>query len=138
LPCWPAPTAPKDAISPHLSPPGCQAAIGQYRDIYPELDRRAGAARLRVSRDFENSLRAGQQEEELAALCKALIAATGWAFEEFAGSSLRQIMLVHDVANPASCRVAQKAGYLFRELSPANPPHWLTDGHIHMRQGRLT
>jgi RimJ/RimL family protein N-acetyltransferase len=64
----------------------------------------------------------------------AVIAATGWAFEEFAGSSLRQIMLVHDVANPASCRVAQKAGYPFRELSPANPPHWLTDGHIHMRQ----
>jgi RimJ/RimL family protein N-acetyltransferase len=63
----------------------------------------------------------------------AVIAATGWAFDEFAESSLRQIMLVHDVANPASCRVAQKAGYPFRELSPANPPHWLTDGHIHMR-----
>jgi RimJ/RimL family protein N-acetyltransferase len=68
----------------------------------------------------------------------AVIAVTGWVFEEFAGSSLRQIMLVHDVANPASCRVAQKAGYRFRELSPANPPHWLTDGHIHMRQGRQT
>lgn len=66
----------------------------------------------------------------------AVIAATDWVFGEFAGSSLRQIMLVHDVANPASCRVAQKAGYPFRELSPANPPHWLTDGHIHMRQGR--
>jgi RimJ/RimL family protein N-acetyltransferase len=65
----------------------------------------------------------------------AVIAATGFAFEEFAGSSLRQIMLVHDIANPASCRVAQKAGYPFRELSPANPPHWLTDGHVHMRQG---
>ena len=46
-----------------------------------------------------------------------------------------QIMLVHDVGNPASCRVAEKAGYPFRELSPANPPHWLTDGHIHMRLG---
>ena len=68
----------------------------------------------------------------------AVIAVTGWVFEEFAGSSLRQIMLVHDVANPASCRVAHKAGYLFRELSPANPPHWLTDGHIHMRHLRLT
>jgi RimJ/RimL family protein N-acetyltransferase len=42
-------------------------------------------------------------------------------------------MLVHDVGNPASCRVAEKAGYPFRELSPANPPHWFTDGHIHMR-----
>ena len=65
----------------------------------------------------------------------AVIAATGWVFEEFSGASLRQIMLVHDVANPASCRVAQKAGYSFRELSLANPPHWLTDAHIHLRQG---
>ncbi|HET9895289.1 MAG TPA: GNAT family protein [Streptosporangiaceae bacterium] len=65
----------------------------------------------------------------------AVMAATGWIFEKFTGTSLRQIMLVHDVANPASCRVAQKAGYPFRELSPANPPHWLTDGHIHLRSG---
>jgi RimJ/RimL family protein N-acetyltransferase len=68
----------------------------------------------------------------------AVIAVTGWVFEEFAGSSLQQIMLVHDVANPASCRVAQKAGYSFRELSPANPPHWLSDGHIHIAARRLT
>ena len=51
---------------------------------------------------------------------------TDWVFDAFAGASLRQIMLVHDVGNPASCRVAEKAGYPFRELSPANPPHWLT------------
>jgi RimJ/RimL family protein N-acetyltransferase len=66
----------------------------------------------------------------------AVRAVTGWVFDAFAGARLRQIMLVHDVDNPASCRVAQKAGYPFRELSPANPPHWLTDGHIHMRLGR--
>jgi len=63
----------------------------------------------------------------------AVRAVTGWVFAAFAGSSLRQIMLVHDVDNPASCRVAEKAGYPFRELSPANPPYWLTDGHIHVR-----
>ena len=63
----------------------------------------------------------------------AVRAVTDWAFGAFAGASLRQIMLVHDVGNPASCRVAQKAGYPFRELSPARPPHWFTDGHIHMR-----
>ncbi len=63
----------------------------------------------------------------------AVTAVTGWVFDAFAGEALRQIMLVHDVGNPASCRVAEKAGYPFRELSPANPPHWLTDGHIHMR-----
>ena len=63
----------------------------------------------------------------------AVRAVTDWVFDAFAGSSLRLTMLVHDVDNPASCRVAQKAGYPFRELSPANPPHWFTDGHIHMR-----
>ena len=65
----------------------------------------------------------------------AVRAVTDWVFDAFAGASLRQIMLVHDVGNSASCRVAEKAGYPFRELSPANPPHWFTDGHIHMRLG---
>jgi RimJ/RimL family protein N-acetyltransferase len=65
----------------------------------------------------------------------AVRAVTGWVFDAFAGASLRQIMLVHDIDNPASCRVAEKARYPFLELSPANPPHWLTDGHIHMRPG---
>ena len=65
----------------------------------------------------------------------AVRAVTGWVFDALGAASLRQIMLVHDVGNPASCRVAEKAGYPFRELSPANPPHWLTDGHIHMRLG---
>ena len=55
-----------------------------------------------------------------------------WAFGAFAGTSLRQVMLVHDAGNPASCRVTEKAGYPFGELSPASPPHWLTDGHVHM------
>ena len=63
----------------------------------------------------------------------AVRAVTDWVFDAFGRASLRQIMLVHDAGNPASCRVAQKAGYPFRELSPANPPHWFTDGHIHMR-----
>ena len=63
----------------------------------------------------------------------AVRAVTDWVFDAFAGTSLHQIMLVHDVDNPASCRVAEKAGYPFRELSPAKPPHWFTDGHIHLR-----
>jgi RimJ/RimL family protein N-acetyltransferase len=62
----------------------------------------------------------------------AVRAMTQWAFDAFAGTSLRQIMLVHDVDNRASCRVAEKAGYPFHELSHANPPHWFEDGHIHM------
>jgi RimJ/RimL family protein N-acetyltransferase len=65
----------------------------------------------------------------------AVRAVTDWVFDTFAGDGLRQIMLVHDIDNPASCRVADKARYPFLELSPANPPHWFTDGHIHMRLG---
>ena len=65
----------------------------------------------------------------------AVRAVTEWVFDAFAGASLRQIMLVHDVDNLASCRVAEKAGYPFRRLSPASPPHWFTDGHIHLRLG---
>ena len=40
-----------------------------------------------------------------------------WAFGAFAGTSLRQVMLVHDAGNPASCRVTEKAGYPFGELA---------------------
>jgi RimJ/RimL family protein N-acetyltransferase len=65
----------------------------------------------------------------------AVRAVTDWVFDAFAGAGLRQIMLVHDIDNQASCRVAEKASYPFLELSPANPPHWFTDGHIHMRLG---
>jgi RimJ/RimL family protein N-acetyltransferase len=66
----------------------------------------------------------------------AVRAVTGWVFDAFAGTNLRQITLVHDVDNPASCRVAENAGYPFRDLSPANPQHWFTDGHIHLRERR--
>lgn len=59
-------------------------------------------------------------------------AVTEWAFTSFGAEGLPAIMLVHDVDNPASCRVAAKGGYPFHELSPANPPHWFTDGHIHL------
>jgi RimJ/RimL family protein N-acetyltransferase len=41
----------------------------------------------------------------------AVRAVTDWIFDAFAGASLWQIMLVHDVGNRASCRVAEKAGY---------------------------
>jgi RimJ/RimL family protein N-acetyltransferase len=61
---------------------------------------------------------------------------TTWAFDTLSAAGLRQIMAVHDVDNPASCRVAAKAGYPLKELSPAKPPFWFTDGHIHMRVAR--
>jgi RimJ/RimL family protein N-acetyltransferase len=64
----------------------------------------------------------------------AVRAVTRWAFSTFGAGRLPRIMLVHDVDNPASCRVAAKSGYPFRQLSPANPPYWFTDGHIHLAE----
>ena len=64
----------------------------------------------------------------------AVQAVTDWAFSSFGAKGLPSIMLVHDVDNAASCRVAAKCGYPFHELSPANPPHWFTDGHIHLAE----
>jgi RimJ/RimL family protein N-acetyltransferase len=64
----------------------------------------------------------------------AVRAVTAWAFGSFGAERLSRIMLVHDVDNPASCRVAAKSGYPFHELSPANPPYWFTDGHIHLAE----
>jgi RimJ/RimL family protein N-acetyltransferase len=64
----------------------------------------------------------------------AVRAVTGWAFDNFGSDQLPRIMLVHDVDNPASCRVAAKSGYPFKRLSPASPPLWFTDGHIHVAE----
>jgi len=64
----------------------------------------------------------------------AVRAVTDWAFSSFGAKGLPRIMLVHDVDNAASCRVAAKSGYPFHELSPAKPPYWFTDGHIHLAE----
>ena len=64
----------------------------------------------------------------------AVRAVTGWAFDHFGADGLPCIMLVHDLDNPASCRVAAKSGYPFERLSRANPPLWFTDGHIHVAE----
>jgi RimJ/RimL family protein N-acetyltransferase len=61
----------------------------------------------------------------------AVRAVTRWAFGVFGAQRLPGIMLVHDLGNRASCRVAEKSGYPFRELSPARPPLWFTAGHVH-------
>jgi RimJ/RimL family protein N-acetyltransferase len=64
----------------------------------------------------------------------AVRAVTDWAFSAFGAELLPYIMAVHDLDNPPSCRVAEKSGYLFREVSPANPPFWFVDGHIHVAE----
>jgi RimJ/RimL family protein N-acetyltransferase len=63
----------------------------------------------------------------------AVRAVTQWAFDHLGPAGLTELKLVHDVVNQASCRVAEKSEYPCREFSPASPPLWFTDGHIHCR-----
>ncbi|WP_328416744.1 GNAT family N-acetyltransferase [Micromonospora sp. NBC_00389] len=59
---------------------------------------------------------------------RAVTALSRWAFDRFTG--LARLDLLHQVDNPASCRVAEKSGYLFQEVLPAYPP-FPRDGHRH-------
>ncbi|MEV0808871.1 GNAT family N-acetyltransferase [Micromonospora sp. NPDC050200] len=63
---------------------------------------------------------------------RALEAVTRWAFTRFAAGGLTRLELLHQLDNPASCRVAEKTGYGFVEVLPARPPFPL-DGHRHVR-----
>ena len=66
----------------------------------------------------------------------AVRAMTRWAFGFFSSDGLPLILLVHDLDNAASCRVAEKSGYEFSEISPANPPLWHAAGHVHVAASR--
>ncbi|MFJ9776231.1 GNAT family N-acetyltransferase [Kitasatospora sp. NPDC101157] len=65
---------------------------------------------------------------------RAVEALTAWAFAALAEDGLRRIDLLHQVDNPAACRVAEKAGYVFQELLTALPPEFPLDGHRHSRK----
>ncbi|MFF7973477.1 GNAT family N-acetyltransferase [Streptomyces sp. NPDC007905] len=67
---------------------------------------------------------------------RALRALTDWAFAAFGGEGLARLELLHQVDNPASCRVAQKCGYELTGLLPAAPPAHPLDGHVHVREYR--
>ncbi|MFG2173376.1 GNAT family N-acetyltransferase [Streptomyces niveus] len=62
---------------------------------------------------------------------RALEALTGWAFGALPG--VARLELLHQVDNAASCRVAEKTGYVYRRTLPARPPFPL-DGHEHVRE----
>lgn len=65
---------------------------------------------------------------------RAVEAVTSWAFATFAGGGLERLELLHQVDNPASCRVAQKCRYDFASTLPAAPPTYPRDGHLHVRR----
>ncbi|MCX4472381.1 GNAT family N-acetyltransferase [Micromonospora sp. NBC_01655] len=64
---------------------------------------------------------------------RAVETVTGWAFARFAAAGLTCLELLHQVDNLASCRVAEKTGYLFQEVLPARAP-FPRDGHRHVRR----
>ncbi|MEU3456264.1 GNAT family N-acetyltransferase [Micromonospora sp. NPDC006766] len=64
---------------------------------------------------------------------RAVDAISEWAFARFSASGLTGLELMHQIDNPASCRVAEKSGYIFQEVLPARPP-FPRDGHRHVRR----
>ncbi|KKK07739.1 GNAT family N-acetyltransferase [Micromonospora sp. HK10] len=64
---------------------------------------------------------------------RAVDAVSAWAFVRFAAGGLTRLELLHQIDNPASCRVAEKSGYVFEEVLPARPP-FPRDGHRHVRR----
>lgn len=65
---------------------------------------------------------------------RALEAVTAWSLDAFRAQGLERLELLHQVDNPASCRVAEKAGYAFDVILPAAPPAHPLDGHLHVRR----
>ncbi|MFE9561349.1 GNAT family N-acetyltransferase [Streptomyces sp. NPDC006487] len=65
---------------------------------------------------------------------RALEAVTAWALDTFRTQGLERLELLHQVDNPASCRVAEKAGYALDGILPAAPPAYPLDGHLHVRR----
>ncbi|MFD3521933.1 GNAT family N-acetyltransferase [Streptomyces sp. NPDC058653] len=62
---------------------------------------------------------------------RALETLSGWAFATLTG--VTRLELLHQVDNIASCRVAEKTGYVYQQTLPARPPFPL-DGHQHLRR----
>ncbi|MFD5830483.1 GNAT family N-acetyltransferase [Lentzea sp. NPDC060358] len=66
---------------------------------------------------------------------RALDTAAHWALHTQDTVAITRLGLVHAAANAASCRVAVKCGFAFRELLPAAPPAFPGEGHRHERTG---
>ncbi|WP_327085910.1 GNAT family N-acetyltransferase [Nonomuraea sp. NBC_01738] len=61
---------------------------------------------------------------------RALEALAAWAVPAF---GLWRLELLHQVGNAASCRVAEKSGYVLERRLPPFPPDFPMEGHLHVR-----
>jgi RimJ/RimL family protein N-acetyltransferase len=64
---------------------------------------------------------------------RALSAVCEWAFRAPWLRPLERLELIHAVANLASCRVADKAGFSLSAVLPPLLPEFPHDGHLHVR-----
>ncbi|MET9264209.1 GNAT family N-acetyltransferase [Amycolatopsis sp. NPDC004079] len=64
---------------------------------------------------------------------RALEVASRWALGTQRFVSLSRLDLLHAEDNPASCRVAEKCGYVLDGLLPPAPPDFPVSGHRHVR-----
>lgn len=64
---------------------------------------------------------------------RALDTASRWALGEQDLVELTRLDLLHAEGNRASCRVAEKCGYLLHEILPAAPAAFPDSGHRHVR-----
>jgi RimJ/RimL family protein N-acetyltransferase len=64
---------------------------------------------------------------------RALDAACRWVLRLPRARPLERFDLIHSTINPASCRVADKAGFVMSAVLPPLPPDFPHDGHLHVR-----
>jgi RimJ/RimL family protein N-acetyltransferase len=64
---------------------------------------------------------------------RALETTSQWALRTQGLVRLTRLDLLHAENNPASCRVAEKCGYVLHDLLPPAPPTFPTSGHRHVR-----
>jgi RimJ/RimL family protein N-acetyltransferase len=64
---------------------------------------------------------------------QALDAVCRWVFQLPRATPLERLDLIHSSVNPASCRVAAKAGFTMSAVLPPFPPDFPDEGHLHIR-----